>query len=94
MNIYIATGLLLFGVGAHYLQVLAALEAAGTHLTPLAYLRQHPYRFASMLVTAFIAMLVVRELGELTKVAAVLLGYTCQNAADIIRKRANSRMNK
>ncbi len=94
MNLYLATALMLFGCVVHFVETLAVLEEAGEHLTPWAYLKQHPYRALSMVLTAFILLLVINAAGELSKVAAVLIGYTCQNAADRIRQRANARMNQ
>lgn len=92
MNLYLATALMLFGVVVHFVEALALLEEAGQHLTPLAYLRQHPYRSLAMVLTAFILLMILNAAGELTKTAAVLVGYTCQSAADRIRQRANARM--
>lgn len=94
MNIYVATGLLLFGVVCHFLQTLAALEDAGNGMSALAYIKSHPYRAASMVTAAFVLMLVTRELGQLTNVTAVLIGYSCQSAADTLRARANARLNQ
>lgn len=94
MNLYLATALMLFGCIVHFVEALALLEEAGERLTPLGYLRQHPYRALSMVLTAFILLFMLNAAGELTKVAAVLVGYTCQGAADRVRQRANARMNQ
>lgn len=92
MNIYLATALMLFGVGVHFLSVLASLEDAGTPISPLAYLKLHPFRAALMVCASFIVLLVVNELHQLTQITAVLVGYTCQDANDRLRQRANSRI--
>jgi hypothetical protein len=73
--------------------VLAALEDAGTNITPLAYLRKHPYRSASMVVCAFLVMIAVNAAGQLTDVGALLIGFSCQAAADSLRARASAQMN-
>jgi hypothetical protein len=93
MNLYLATAWLVFGCLAHFLTVLAALEDAGTNITPLAYLRTHPYRAASMVMCAFILMLAANAAGQLTDLAAVLIGFSCQAAADSLRARASAQMN-
>lgn len=93
MNLYLATALLIFGCLAHFLTVLAALEESGANITPLAYLKSHPYRAASMVVCAFVLMLAANAAGELTNLSAVLIGFTCQSAADSLRARASARMN-
>src|SRR3954471_15361175 len=85
MNLYLATALMLFGICAHFLTVLSELEEAGTSMTPLAYLKQHPYRAASMAVCAFILLLAANAAGELTHLSAVLIGFSCQTAADQLR---------
>lgn len=94
MNLYLATGLMLFGCVVHFLSVLMALEDAGDHVTPLSYLRQHPYRAAFMVCVSFIALLIANELDQLTQLTAILIGYTCQDQADRVRQRANARMNQ
>ena len=93
MNLYLATACLLFGCLAHFLTVLAALEDAGTNITPSKYLAAHPYRAASLVVCAFILMLAANAAGQLTPLAAVLMGFTCQAAADSLRARASAQMN-
>lgn len=93
MNLYLATALLIVGCLTHFLLVLAALEDAGTNITPLEYLRRHPYRAASMVMCAFILMLAANAAGELTNLSAILIGFSCQGAADSLRARASARMN-
>lgn len=91
MNLYLATALMLFGVGVHFLSVLASLEDEGKVFTPWGYLRLHPYRAALMVCASFILLLIVNEMQQLTQITAVLIGYTCQDANDRLRQRANAR---
>lgn len=91
MNIYLATALMLFGVLVHFLSVLMALEDAGTRIGALDYLRAHPYRAAFMVCISFVSLLIANELGQLTQLTAVLIGYACQDQADRVRQRANAK---
>lgn len=93
MNLYLATAWLLFGVLAHFLIVLSALEETGAKIKPLDYLKSHPYRAASMVVCSFILMLFANAAHELTNLAAVLIGFSCQASADSLRARASARLN-
>ena len=93
MNLYLATALMMFGVGVHFLTVLASLEDAGQTFTPWGYLKLHPYRAALLVCASFILLLVVNEMNQLTQITAVLIGYTCQDANDRLRRNANVRMN-
>lgn len=90
MTIYLATLWMLFGVAVHFLTVLASLEDAGTPISPLAYLKLHPYRAALMVSASFMLLIIVNEMHQLTQVTALLLGYTCQEANDRLRQRANT----
>jgi hypothetical protein len=92
MNLYIATALMLFGVGVHFLSVLADLEESGQSMTPWGYLRQHPYRAALMVCASFILLLVANELHQVTQLTAVLIGFTCQEANDRLRRSANAKL--
>lgn len=92
MNLYLAIACMLFGIVIHFLIVLTAAEDAGQKLTPVGYLREHPYRAALMVCASLVAVLIANELHQLTPLTAVLIGVACQDQADRIRQRANSRI--
>lgn len=92
MNLYIASGLMLVGVAAHFVSKLSALEEAGTSPKPLDYLRTHPWRILNMLIACEILLLLFNELNQLNYVTALLTGYTCQSASENLRRRAENRM--
>src|SRR5262245_52676234 len=94
VSLLFATGLMFLGVAVHFAVVMAGLEDAGERYTPFGYLRLHPWRAVSMVLCAWLLLWVCHELGELTRVTAVLIGFTCQTAADRLRTVAISRTNK
>jgi hypothetical protein len=94
VDLLFATGLMFLGVVVHFVVVMAGLEDAGERYTPLGYLRLHPWRAVSMVLSAWLLLWMCHELGELTRVTAVLIGFSCQSAADRLRTAAISRTNK
>lgn len=92
MNIYLATLLLILGICAHFLKKLADEEDQGVHITPLSYLRQHPYRAACMVLSAFLLMLLWHWMEMLNPPLALLTGVGCSSAADTLRQRAEARL--
>lgn len=94
VSLLLGTGLMAIGVLVHFVLKLAELEDKGQHYSPLAYLRIHPWRAASMVLCAWLLLYICHAMGELTRVAAVLIGFSCQAAADTLRARANARLSK
>lgn len=89
-----ASGLMFLGIVVHFVLVMRDLEDKGQHYTPLGYLRLHPWRAASMILCAWLLLYVCFAMGECTRVTAVLIGFSCQTAADRLRAQANARANK
>lgn len=95
MNLAIAYLLMLLGVLGFFLQTMAEIEDAGQHLSPLGFLRQHPYRWASMIFAASAALWMLHAAGQLhDAVSAFSIGYMCQAANETLRARANARLNQ
>lgn len=94
VDLLLGSGLMLLGVVAQFVLKMAAFEDAGEHYTPYGYLRIHPWRAAALIITAWIALYVTHEMGELTRVTAVLIGFGCEQANDWLRALANKRANK
>jgi hypothetical protein len=93
-SLLLATGLMFLGVIVHFALVMSDLEDKGQHYTPFGYLRLHPYRALSMVLCAWLLIYVFHAMGELTRVTAVLTGFTCQAAADRLRAVANRKANE
>lgn len=91
VSLWLATLLMAAGIVVHFVQKMAELEDAGQIFTPLGYLRLHPWRAAMLVSTAWLLLYVTFLTGELTKVTAILFGYSCQAAADTLRARANAK---
>lgn len=87
------TLLMLLGTFGPFLQTMAALEEAGKSVSPIGYLRAHPYRVLNMLVSSELMLFVFEAMGELTAVAAILTGFACQHASEAMRRRAEARLN-
>lgn len=94
VSLLIATGLMLFGILVHFALVMRDLEDKGQHYSPLAYLRLHPWRAFSMLLCSWACLWVAHEMGELTRLTAFLIGFSCQAAADRLRATANAKLNR
>jgi hypothetical protein len=91
VNLWLATALMVVGVVVHFVQKMAELEDAGQIFTPLGYLRLHPWRAAALVTSAWGLLWVCFATGELSRVTAFLIGYSCQAAADVLRARANAK---
>ena len=91
VGLALGSALMLVGVIVSFVVKMAVLEDAGQHYTPLGYLRLHPWRSAALVLTTWALLYVLHEMGELTRVAAVLLGFTCEQSNDTLRAMANKR---
>lgn len=94
VGLLLGTALMLLGIVVQFVVKMAAFEDAGEHYTPLGYLRLHPWRAAALVLTTFLLLWICHELGELTRVAAMLLGFTCEQSNDTLRGIANKRANR
>jgi hypothetical protein len=90
----LASALMFLGTVVHFVLTLADLEDKGQHYTPYGYLKLHPWRALSLVMCAWLALYVSFAMGECTRVAAVLIGFSCQTAADRLRARANAKASK
>lgn len=94
VGLLFASALMLLGVVVQFVVKMATLEDAGEHYTPLGYLRLHPWRGAALVLTGWLMLWVCHEMGEVTRVTAVLIGFGCEQANDWLRAMANKRANK
>lgn len=95
MSLALAYLLMILGVAGFFLQTLAQLEDGGQTFTPLGYLRQHPYRWTSMIFAASALLWMLQAAGQLhDAVSAFSIGYMCQAANETLRARANARINQ
>jgi hypothetical protein len=92
VSLLLATGLMLLGVLVQFVAKMAILEDQGKKPSALAYLREHPYRALSLILCAWLALYVCREMGELTRVTAVLIGFGCESMAAGLHKKADARI--
>ena len=81
-------GLVCVGILAHLINKLAALEAAGTVLNPITYIRQRPYQSLSAAAGALVLAYGLFLIHQLTEFAALMLGVGCSEAWDALRARA------
>lgn len=93
-NLWICTGLVLFGILFHFVVKLGELEVSGKIVTPWGYWREHPYTSLTVLMAAYLFMALQYSLGELSYSAAVLTGVACNSIGDKLRARANARLDR
>jgi hypothetical protein len=94
VNFAFGSALMLAGIIVSFVVKMAILEDAGQHYTPVGYLRLHPWRSLALVLTTWALLYVFHEMGELTRVSAVLLGFTCEQSNDTLRALANKRTTK
>ena len=92
VSLLLASGLMLLGVVVQFVAKLAILEDEGKKPSALAYLREHPYRAVSLILCAWLGLYVCREMGELTRVTAVLIGFGCESMAAGLKKKADEKI--
>ncbi len=91
VTLSVATGLMMLGIVIQFVTKLALLEDQGKKPSALAYLREHPYRAVSLVLCAWLALYVCREMGELTRVTAVFIGFGCESMAAGLKKKADEK---
>lgn len=87
-NLFIALGLVLIGMMAHFVKKLADLEQTGTILSPVTFVAQRPYTTLSAIMGGLLLALAAHYVGELSYLAALLIGVGCSDAFDSLRARA------
>lgn len=88
-NLILCVALIAFGIVFHFVTKLSELESAGRIITPWQYWREHPYTSLSVIMAAYLFMLLQYGLGELTHSSALLTGYACNSIGDRLRARAS-----
>lgn len=84
--------MLFYGGAAHLLSCLAEASAKqGSRVTPLAYIRNRPYRVALGLIGSLAGYGALSSTGQLTAVAAFGVGYMADNALSKIADAASNR---
>lgn len=89
-----------FGIGLHLLKKLQELEAAGTIMSPWAYLKERPYASSLMALSAvalsglwvLMGDLVASGLRPNDYALSFLTGFTCNSAYDTLRARAEAKI--
>lgn len=92
VNVYIALGLVIIGMMAHFVKKLADLEQTGTILSPITFVAQRPYTTLSAVMGALLLALAAYYVGELSYLAAILIGVGCSDAFDSLRARAVAKL--
>lgn len=88
MNVALLFGLVAIGMVGQFVKIMSDLEAAGTLMKPLDYVKQRPWRTISAVMGGFMLAWVAFEIGELNKLSAVFIGMACSEAFDSLRARA------
>lgn len=90
-NIYVCAALVAAGIAFHFLTKLKELESQGKIVTPWEYWRAQPYTSLSVVVAAYLALAAAYYTGELTNLAALLIGVACNSMGDKLRARAEAK---
>lgn len=90
-NLYACIALVAAGIAFHFLTKLKELEAQGRIVTPLEYWRAQPYTSLSVVSAAYLALAAAYYAGELTHLAALLIGVACNSMGDKLRARAEAK---
>ena len=84
--------ILLLGQLMHALKKLREVEVEGRYITPLAYLKAHPYSVAFSLVAGVVAYAMLREIGQLNTVGAFTAGYMADSVVNTFAQTAKARI--
>lgn len=87
-NLYICAGLVALGIIAHFVKKLYDLEQTGTIMSPLTYVRMHPYQVLMAWLGAYLLMIAFYYFAQLTPMLALLTGVACNEAFDTLRTKA------
>ena len=87
-NLITCAGLVLVGIAFHFLTKLKELEDQGQIVTPWAYWARTPYTSLTVVSGAYLALAAAYYAGELTHLAALLIGIACNSMGDKLRARA------
>jgi len=87
-NLVLCCLLVLGGILAAFLKKLADLEAAGTILSPLTFVKGAPYKSLLAILGAYLLLFVWYYMGMLNPLVAIFTGVACNEAFDSLRARA------
>lgn len=88
LRVSVCAVLILLGIIAHFVKRLYDLEQTGTILSPISFVRMHPYAFVSTILSAYLLGAFWYFIGQLNEVTAILTGVACNSAFDTLRARA------
>jgi len=91
-NPYACAVLILIGQAFHLVYLLAIEEKAGRIISPWAFIRQHPYSTASVVMAAYLFAAGLYFVGELTYSFAIAIGAGGNAAVDKLRARAEAKV--
>ncbi len=71
------------GWASHHLSVLAEMsQSAGEIISPVAYAKRRPYKLALSIIGTVIGYAILYELGEVTALTAIGVGYMADSSVD------------
>lgn len=91
-SLWICAVLVATGIALHVVKKLYEKEQDGNVISPLEYLRAHPYGVVMMVLGAYLLTAFWYFIGELTYVTAILTGVSANSAFDTLRMRAEAKM--
>jgi len=81
------------GLLANLISVLSEMSAARkTFVSPLAYIRERPYKVVMAIIGAVIGYVVLMQINELSMLTAFGAGYISSDGADRAGRIANAKM--
>lgn len=89
-NLYYCCALVALGILAHFVMKLSELENQGQIITPWEYLGKHPYTSVSVVLFAYLFMIMQAAMLELSYTAAIMTGLACNSIGDKFRARATA----
>lgn len=91
-NVILLFGLVIVGMVVQFVKKMADLEAAGTLMTPLGYVRTRVWGTMLAVISTLLLAYIFHLMGELNRLAALTVGLYCTEAFDSLRARAVGRM--
>jgi len=90
-NIYICAIATLAGILFHFTSKLGELETQGKIMSPKEYWLSHPYTSTSVIMAAYIVLMLQWQLGEAGIIGGLMNGIGCNALGDKLRAKANAR---
>ena len=79
------------GFLCHFMKTLVDLADQGKPSTALKYIKQNPYRIAISLLGSIVGIAIMSEMGELTTLNALLVGYSGNSLIQTLTAKASSK---